>query len=62
MKHLYALKTYVCKRLGERSTWLLITAGISAAAALVWPWSAAFLLASIVMAMVPDNTGEKPDA
>ena len=61
MSKLAALKAYLCKRMGERSTWLLITAGISAAAALVWPWSAAFLAASIVMAMVPD-TGAKPDA
>jgi hypothetical protein len=51
---------YIKSRLGERSTWLLITAGVTGAAALEWPWSAVFCVASLIGALVPD--GSKPAA
>ena len=53
------LFAYLKSRLGERSTWMLIAAGVTGAAALVWPWSAVFFVASLIGAMVPDG---KPKA
>lgn len=46
---------YLKSRLGERSTWLLISAGITGAAALAWPWSLVFCIAALLGALVPDN-------
>jgi hypothetical protein len=47
--------TYLKARLGERSTWLLISAGVAAAAALVWPWSVVAAIVAVIGALVPDN-------
>lgn len=51
--------SYLKSRIGERSTWLLIGAGISGAAALAWPWSLVFCVAAVIGALVPDG---KPKA
>lgn len=55
---------YIKKRLNERSTWMLFTAGVASAAALVWPWSLVFAILSVVAAFVPDgemsNVSTKP--
>ena len=53
--------TYLKACLGERSTWLLIGAGIAGAAALVWPWSLVAAIVAVIAALVPDNE-KKPDA
>lgn len=50
---------YIKRRLNERSTWLLIGAGIAGAAALVWPWSAIAAVVAVIGALVPDG-GVKP--
>lgn len=46
---------YLKARLGERSTWLLIGAGIAGAAALVWPWSLVAAIVAVIAALVPDK-------
>jgi hypothetical protein len=46
---------YLKDRLDERSTWGDIIVGISAAAILPWPWSAASLIAAVVKALIPDG-------
>ena len=52
---------YLKARLSERSTWMLIAAGVTGAAALVWPWSAIFCAVSVIAALIPDGS-VKPDA
>lgn len=47
--------TYLRKRLNERSTWLLIGAGVTAASALPAPWSFASMAVAVVAALVPDG-------
>ena len=53
---------YLRKRLNERSTWMLIGAGVAGAAALVWPWSLIAAGVAVIGALVPDgdvkNEGE----
>ena len=59
-----SLKTtasYLRARLDERSTWLLIGAGVTAAAALEWPWSLVSVIVAVIGALVPDG-GVKPAA
>lgn len=46
---------YLRKRLNERSTWLLIGAGVAGAAALVWPWSLIAAVIAVIGALVPDG-------
>jgi fumarate reductase subunit D len=46
---------YIKRRLNERSTWLLIGAGIAGAAALVWPWSLVAAVVAVIGALVPDG-------
>lgn len=50
--------SYLKARLGERSTWLLIGAGIAGAAALVWPWSLVAAIVAVIAALVPDKPKE----
>lgn len=52
---------YIKARLGERSTWLLIGAGIAGAAALVWPWSAIAAVVAVIGALVPDGSVKSSD-
>ena len=47
--------SYVRRRLNERSTWMLIGAGVGGAAALVSPWSYIAAIVGIIAAMVPDG-------
>lgn len=51
--------SYIKARLGERSTWLLIGAGVAGAAALVWPWSLVAAVVAVVGALVPDSKVKK---
>jgi hypothetical protein len=46
--------SYLRKRLDERSTWLLIGAGVTAAAALKWPWDLVAFVVATIGALVPD--------
>lgn len=52
--------SYIKARLGERSTWLLIGAGIAGAAALVWPWSVVAAVVAVIAALVPDTEKKGP--
>jgi hypothetical protein len=47
---------YLCDRLDERSTWLLIGAGVTAAAALPIPWSIISFVVAVIGALVPDGS------
>ena len=55
MARLQALLAYLRDRLDERSTWLLIGAGVTAAAALEWPWSLISFVVAVIGAFVPDG-------
>lgn len=44
---------YIKARLNERSTWTLIGAGVTGAAALASPWSYVFAGAAFIGALVP---------
>jgi len=46
--------TYIRARLDERSTWIMIGAGITGAAALEWPWSLVSAIVGVIAALVPD--------
>jgi len=50
-----ATLAYLRARLDERSTWIMIGAGVTAAAALKWPWSLASFVVAVVAALVPDT-------
>jgi len=51
--------SFVKARLAERSTWTMIGAGVTGAAALASPWSFVFAGTALVAAMVPTGgTGE----
>jgi hypothetical protein len=47
--------SYLRSRLDERSTWLMIGAGVTAAAALDWPWSLVSVIVAAIGALVPDS-------
>lgn len=47
---------YIRARLGERSTWLLIGAGVAGAAALMSPWSYVAAAIGVIAALVPDGS------
>lgn len=49
---------YLKARLEERSTWAAIGVGVTAAAALSWPWNVVLVATAAIGALVP--TG-KPD-
>lgn len=49
------LLQYLKARLSERSTYMLIGAGIAAASALPWPWSVASVVVATIAALVPDG-------
>jgi hypothetical protein len=51
---LNALIAYLRARLDERSTWIMIGAGVTAAAALTWPWSLLSFVVAVIAALVPD--------
>lgn len=54
-----ALFTYLKHRLAERSSWLAIAAGVTAASALEWPWNVVFLSISVIGVLVPEQgTGD----
>ena len=44
---------YLKARLDERSTWALIGAGVTAAAALRWPWDLTAAIVATIGALVP---------
>jgi hypothetical protein len=46
---------YIRRRLDERSTWLLIGASVTAAAALDWPWNLISFVVGVIGALVPDS-------
>lgn len=46
---------YIKARLSERSTYLLIGAAITAAAALPWPWSLVSAIVGTIAAFTPDG-------
>ena len=46
---------YLRARLDERSTWLLIGAAVTAAAALKWPWNVISFAVGVIGALVPDG-------
>jgi fumarate reductase subunit D len=57
MSTLRALWAYLRARLDERSTWLLIGAGCTAAAALAWPWNVISFVVAVIGALVPSGGG-----
>lgn len=46
---------FLKQRLEERSTWAAIGVGVTAAAALSWPWNAALVLTATIGALVPTS-------
>lgn len=50
---------YLRARLDERATWLMIGAGVTAAAALKWPWSLVAVIVATIGAIVPDGSAPK---
>jgi hypothetical protein len=50
---------YLKARLDERSTWLLIGTGVTAAAALEWPWSLVSFVVAVIAALVPDGAAKE---
>jgi hypothetical protein len=50
---------YIKNRLNERSTYMLIVAGITAASALPGPWAYVSFAVSLVAAFVPDGAVSK---
>lgn len=63
-QHILTLKRYIFHRLGERSSWMAIGVGVTAAAALASPWSMVFLATSIIGVLLPDGkvSGDDHDA
>lgn len=53
------MMNYVRDRLNERSTYMLIAAGIAGASALPAPWSYISFAVSLVAAFVPDGSVSK---
>ena len=51
------LLSYIKARFEERSTWAAIGVGITGAAALSMPWSAALVIVGIIGALVPTGGG-----
>jgi hypothetical protein len=51
---------YLKRRLEERSTWAAIGVGITAAAALSWPWNLALIATATVGALVPTSGTVEP--
>ena len=51
---------YLKQRLEERSTWAAIGVGITAAAALSWPWNLALVVAATIGALVPSPGRVEP--
>jgi len=49
---------FIKQRLSERSTWAGISAGISGAAMLPYPWSAVVAVIGAAMAIMPESTGK----
>ena len=49
------LLRYLKNRLDERSTWMLMSAGIAGAAALSQPWSYVSAAMGVIAALVPDG-------
>ena len=47
-------------RLRERSTWLLIGAGVGAASALPAPWSYVSAALGVIAAIIPDTPQAQP--
>ena len=50
---------YLKRRLEERSTWAAIGVGITAAAALSWPWNVALVAAATIGVLVPSSGGSQ---
>jgi hypothetical protein len=48
--------SYIRARLEERSTWLLIGASVTAAAALGWPWNLISFVVGVIGALTPDGS------
>jgi len=55
---LRATVSFIRDRLDERSTWLLIGAGCTAAAALAWPWNLISFVVAVIGALVPDGAAK----
>ena len=49
------MTAYMRNRLNERSTWLLLGAGVAAASELREPWSFVSIAVAIVAAFIPDG-------
>lgn len=50
---------YIRTRLNERSFWIAMGAGVTAASALDHPWGAIFLATAAIAALVPDGPVKK---
>lgn len=46
---------FIRSRFNERSTWLLIGAGVAAASELREPWSVVSVVVAVVAALIPDG-------
>ena len=46
---------FIRNRFNERSTWLLIGAGVAAASELREPWSVVSVVVAVVAAFIPDG-------
>jgi hypothetical protein len=46
---------FIKARLSERSTWLLIGAGVTAASTLPEPWSYVSMAVGVIAALIPDG-------
>lgn len=53
------MKSYLEKRLREKTTWAAIGVGVTAAAALQSPWSWLFLAVAVAGAILPTEKLEK---
>ena len=49
------MTAYIRRRLNERSTWLLLGAGVAAASELREPWSYVAMVVSVIAALIPDG-------
>jgi hypothetical protein len=46
---------YLRRRIDERSTWIMVGAAVTVAAALPWPWSLVSVIVGAIAALVPDG-------
>ena len=59
LKGIGRLARFIKARMGEKSTWAALGMGVTGAAALVSPWSYAFIACGVIGALVPTSNEEK---